>query len=125
MLLIISIISLIVLFLADVVFARKNLYEKTYWLDRVMHFLGGFFVGMFWLELTKLSLLAISLTLLVGVIWEMGEYFLGIRKFKKSGTRKYMIKTKDTIEDLIFDILGAIVWILIIFHCCFFFVGLK
>lgn len=111
---IISIISLAILFLADIIFVRKNLYDKISWLDRVMHFLGGFFVAMFFSSFINYFLLVIVLTFLVGTFWEIGEYFWGIYKFKKSGTKKYLTKTKDTLDDLFFDILGAIVWIFII-----------
>lgn len=100
------------MFLVSTIFTRKELFEKISWLDDVMHFFGGFFVGMFWSSLIPWPLVIIVLTLLMGVAWEIGEYFWGIYKFKKSGTKKYMIKMRDTIEDLFFDILGAVVWVL-------------
>lgn len=125
---IVSIISLVILFSVNLVFEHKGVYEKEktrFWLSKIMHFLGGFFVAMFFSNLIGYPLLVITLAFLAGIFWEIGEYFWGIYKFKKSGTKKYMTEMRDTIEDLFFDILGAIVWILIICHCCFFVVGLK
>ena len=114
MLLFISVISLIVLFLVNFTAECKSFYERFSWFDKVMHFLGGFFVAMFWSSLTQSLLFIISLTLLVGIAWEIYEYFLGIYKLKKIGTKKYMIDMRDTVEDLFFDLIGAIVWISIL-----------
>ena len=114
MLLFISTVSLIILFLLSLIAERKGFYRSFSWLDKVMHFLGGFFVAMFWSGLTQFPLLIISLTLLVGVAWEIYEYFLGIYKLKRLGTKKYMTEIRDTVEDLFFDLLGAIVWIFIL-----------
>ena len=114
MLLFIPIISLIILFLVNFTAERKGFYGRFSWFDKVMHFLGGFFVAMFWSGLTQFLLLIISLTLLVGIAWEIGEYFLGIYKLKRLGTKKYMIDMRDTVEDLFFDLIGALVWVFIL-----------
>ena len=58
--------------------------------------------------------LIISLTFLVGVLWEMQEYFRGIYKFKKYGTKEDIIEMRDSIEDLICDVAGSVAWILIL-----------
>ncbi len=103
MFLFISVVSLVILFLVNFIAARKGFYGRFSWFDKVMHFLGGFFVAMFWSGLIQSPWLIISLTLLVGVAWEIWEY-----------VRKHIGEMRDTIEDLFFDILGAVVWVLAI-----------
>jgi len=104
----IPILGLMFLISRSSFFMRK----KERWIGwKIMHFWGGFFVAMFWSGLVEYSLLVISLTLIVGVLWEFYEYFYGLYKFKKTGTKKYMIKISDTAKDLILDTLGAIVWV--------------
>ena len=78
-----------------------------------MHFFGGFLVAMFGFGFTGYFPFIIAFTFLVGVFWEIAEYFYGIYKFKKFGTSENMIGMRDTIEDLIFDLTGASVWLLI------------
>lgn len=68
---------------------------------------------MFWSGFTRYFPLIIVLTFLVSVFWEIAEYFYGIYKLKKFGTNENMIERRDTIEDLIFDLTGASVWLLI------------
>ena len=114
MLLFISVISLIILFLVNLIAERKDFSGRFSWFDKVTHSLGGFFVAMFWSGLTQFLLLIISLTLLVGAAWEIGRYFFGTYKFKRLGAKKYMINTRDTVEDLFFDFIGAIVWVFIL-----------
>lgn len=72
-------------------------------------------MAMFWSGLTDYFLLVIPLTLLVGVFWEIWEYFYGIYKFKKSGTKENMIEARDTIEDLICDIMGAVAFLFFVY----------
>ncbi len=97
---------------------KRGYYKKgqeSFWFDKIMHFFGGFLVAMFGSGFTRYFPFIIVFTLLVGVFWEIGEYFLGIYKLKKFGTDENMIEMRDTIEDLILDILGACVAVLVLF----------
>jgi len=111
---IVSIAGLIILFLVNLWGARRGYYrkgEENFWFDKIMHFCGGFFVAVFWFGLTQNSIYIILLTLIIGIIWEIAEYIYGVYKFKKTGTGKYMTETRDTLEDLFFDLLGAFSWL--------------
>ena len=112
----ISVIGAIVLLRISSWGKKRGLYKKKgNWFSRIMHFFGGFLVAMFGSGFTRYFPLIIVFTLLVGVFWEIGEYFLGIYKLKKFGTDENMIEMRDTIEDLILDILGACVAVLVLF----------
>lgn len=70
-------------------------------------------MAMFWSSVISYWLLVISLTLLVGVLWEIWEYLFGIL-MKKRGREDLMPEREDTIEDLIMDVTGAAIWALIL-----------
>lgn len=109
----ISAVSIAILFLISHFGQERGWYQrKGNWFSRIMHFFVGFFVAVFWSSFTRYFPLVVVLTFLVGVFWEIAEYFYGVYKLKKFGTRGYMIETKDTIEDLICDISGAYVAVL-------------
>ncbi|HEY4502454.1 MAG TPA: hypothetical protein VJH21_01330 [Candidatus Paceibacterota bacterium] len=92
------------------------LYWLLSWFDILMHFLGGFLVGLitiFALWYTKNILhvdiivtgrrtliLTLSITFTVGVAWELFEYIFNLRD-----AVHYVI---DTMIDLTMDLLGAI-----------------
>ncbi|MDO8483079.1 MAG: hypothetical protein Q7S86_04665 [bacterium] len=91
------------------------LYSFYWWFDIPLHFLGGFCAGLISLYFysyfhrrTAVSmrpsrglLVAIIGTVMVGLAWELFEYFAGIT-FNTVGD--YPI---DTVKDLIMDILGG------------------
>jgi len=104
----VSAACIVVLFLISHFGSRRGWYKKKgNWFSRIMHFFGGFFVVMFWSGFIQNFWQILFFTFLTGVFWEIGEYFYGVYKLKKFGTNKYMTETRDTIEDLFFDILGA------------------
>jgi len=100
---------------------------KIWWADMVLHFGGGFLVGMFGLwfifnsEQSKkykfgaekipsvyIIILAVSFAALIGVLWEFYEFFMD----KITGYKSYSIAVmqeniKDTMSDLFFDIFGS------------------
>jgi len=105
----ISVVCIAILLLISNFGFKRGWYKmKGNWFSRIMHFCGGFFVAMFWSGFIQDFWQILMFTFLVGVFWEIGEYFYGIYKLKKFGTKKYMTQTRDTIEDLICDILGAV-----------------
>ena len=116
----ISGIGLAALFLVNYFVGVKRGYykkgEKNFWFDKIMHFCGGFFVAMFWSAFIADFLFVVHFTFLVGIFWEIGEYLYGVYKLKKSGTSEYMTETRDTIEDLICDILGAVALLFLIYN---------
>lgn len=116
MFLYISAIVLGLMLITRYVFNRTGLFTKKgdkSFVWKIMHFLGGFFVAMFWSGLIGSSFVVIGLVLLVGLAWEFWEYFYGLYKFKTESIRRYMTKISDTIEDLILDIIGAVAWVII------------
>jgi hypothetical protein len=114
-LIIIWFLGTIVLFLVSAWGKKRGYYEKgNFWFDDIMHFSGGLLVAMFCSGFIKYWPLILSLTFLVGVLWEIQEYFRGIYKFKKYGTKEDLIEARDSFEDLACDMAGCIVWLFII-----------
>lgn len=89
------------------------LYWRFPWYDILMHFLGGVVVGAAYLWVVRYELPAFFkkyeaylyvfiFALIVGVVWEVFEYLVGIdREFSRS------MRQSDTVIDLIMDVLGA------------------
>ncbi len=110
----ISAVSIAMLFLISHFGHEQGWYKKKgNWFSSVMHFSGGFFVAMFWSGLVRDYSLVIVFTFLISLFWEMGEYLYGIYKFKKYGTKDGLIENRDTIEDLFYDMAGAVVLVLL------------
>lgn len=89
------------------------LYWRFPWYDILMHFLGGVVVGAVYLWVVRYELPAFfkkyetflyvfAFSLLVGVVWEVFEYLVGIdREFT------YSVRQVDTVIDLIMDVSGG------------------
>lgn len=102
---------------------------KTYqiwWADIILHFSGGFFIGLvaLWFLFNRLNLPVqkevlpyyiilisiISFTALIGVLWEFYEYIMDLITGYKSYSIVVMQENmKDTMSDLFLDLLGAAV----------------
>src|SRR3989344_2106281 len=77
--------------LLHIVAMRFNLYFTLWWFDLVLHFLGGlwcslfvlFYASVFWDGVwekrgwCRMFLVGVSASFIVGVIWELYEYFFG------------------------------------------------
>lgn len=85
------------------------LYWHWWWLDIIMHYLGGVFVAFLFLwsylsmfqKLPK-RLVILGVVVLVGILWEVYEYVMGATDVYFESYRL------DTAMDMFFDILGAI-----------------
>ncbi len=103
----------IAIFILNFLANKFHWYYSIWWFDMPMHFMGGFWLGMvfFWFfKVRKLSLLVnlslvtklIAWVLLIGVGWELFEYFF----------INYMAQNNfdliDTLSDLFFDLFGGI-----------------
>lgn len=103
--------------------------ENFRWFDKVQHFLGGFLVCSIFLLLIKeypqllvfpknpfvALVLVISFVALIGVGWELYEYFTDYfyRNFLHFSIPLIQSNLDDTMEDLIFDLLGGLTGTLI------------
>ncbi len=109
-------VLVIVIALAHLFAMEFNLYFHVWWFDLVMHFLGGFWCGLFALDRFRKTWLkrglkpgigrVISAGLLgafvFGILWEIYEYTFGFTFTSKSS---YVV---DTVLDLIMDSAGGI-----------------
>lgn len=75
------------------------------------HFAGGLLTGMFFFSLTERAPLAVILTIMVGILWEVYEQIVWKLFVKK---KKFQPKLPDTINDLVLDFLGSVVAVLLI-----------
>lgn len=103
------------IFIADFLAHKFFWYSLIWYFDMIMHFLGGLWVGLFFIYVVSFKksisyginifLNIIIATLIIGLLWELYEYYLNI----VSGTDFILA---DTISDLLFDLFGSIVAIL-------------
>jgi len=108
---------------ADTMGNTFDFYTKFNWFDRVTHFTGGATTGVFaifalsyfdnknhWkLSLKTLIIFAITLTLSLAVLYEFWEYF----EYSVLNYKLIIIGVTDTIDDLLFDFLGATTFVLL------------
>lgn len=93
------------------------LYWKFWWFDILTHFLGGLWVSisLLWFffqfgsvnvfknKKNHIFLVAFVGTILIGVMWEIFEYYFGISGVNASNY------VRDTATDIFFDLMGGIV----------------
>ncbi len=103
-----SLFGLIILFIADIFSVRifKIHNDRFY---SPFHFLGGLLTTFLFLGLYKNIIIALSLTIITGILWEIGEWLLWKLILKK---QKYKPEARDTLNDLILDFLGGIIAVL-------------
>ncbi len=87
-------------------------YSLIWYLDIIMHFLGGFWVGLFFIYVFSIKKPTISIsslflkvflaTLIIGVLWEIYEFSLHVISATSFDFR-------DTISDIFFDLLGSVI----------------
>lgn len=100
---------LIISFLA----IKLKLYDIFWWFDRPMHFYGGYVAGLLIIALLfrnkisfsskKFFFLLLLGAFLVGIAWEFFELFV------ENHTGADLVSMRDSIEDLICDMLGSFV----------------
>jgi len=129
-----AILFLILIFLIDMVFGLGLRFYRILYFDLILHFLGGFFVAMFFYDYLKeymkapkidteqsrsikKLLIITGATVFIGVIWEFSEYiataFLSNYLYNNYGIICCMGNLSDTVNDLTMDIIGAIAFILL------------
>ena len=117
-------IFIILIFSGHIASLAVGGFYKIWWADSALHFLGGFWVGLFALwflfnfartplnaELFPayiLILALLSFTALMGVFWEFFEFILDkITGYKSYSAIILQKNLEDTLSDLLFDLLGA------------------
>ncbi|MEX2090703.1 MAG: hypothetical protein WD989_01050 [Candidatus Paceibacterota bacterium] len=113
---------LVFIFLINLPGLYYQWYLNYWWFDVVLHFLGGFFIAMFFaayldehiLGTSKLknALVIIGAAMFVGVVWEFAEYIanqtLTEPFYRYFEVRAYFMgDLSDTVNDLTMDMLGA------------------
>ncbi|MCE9549277.1 hypothetical protein K8Q98_02660 [Candidatus Nomurabacteria bacterium] len=99
---------MLLMFLANSLIIKFHLYYSVWWVDMVMHFGGGFWVGLFFFYVfytrewfsSKLLSVFISI-LLIGLLWELFEYYLNIISYEP-------FVLSDTLSDIFFDMAGGL-----------------
>ena len=113
-----AVLSLIILFSLTAILGEMGIFRFFPWADILLHFLGGFFVAMFFVDFLHRALkversllsdliIILGASLLVGVVWEIFEYCLNfilpsaVDLFRGGDLF-------DTLKDLIVDTAGAL-----------------
>lgn len=91
---------------------QYSLLWHWWWYDSILHTLGGVAIGIFAVRLaqffnTRDLMLVLGFGVFIGVGWELFEWTLGM---PRSIFLNYAV---DTIKDLVFDMTGAILGLLI------------
>ena len=96
------------MFLANDIINKFHFYDTVWWVDIVMHFLGGFWVSLFFLYIfhdklpKEKHLLVISLCVIfIGVGWELFEFVM-------DQIAKAPNNFSDSFSDLVLDIIGGL-----------------
>lgn len=114
--LLLALISTVVVAGINKIASMFYLYWTIGWFDNLVHFLGGFTIGLFFIWICFVSgvfsknypgrkkaiLYSVVGVLIVGIGWEIFEYVNGLTQ----STESYSL---DVAHDLISDILGAII----------------
>lgn len=115
---------LVAIFIVDLWARINHLYFSVWWIDNLMHFAGGLFVGLFslylyyfwqyadskhksWKFIIIFSVLVVSF---IGILWEYFEFLLEVIIKRRFGPIELEFLTlPDTLFDLFFDITGGII----------------
>lgn len=113
---------LVAIFIVNAVGLYYGWYLDHLWFDVALHFLGGFFIAMFFTAYLKeyvsdtaklkSTLVIVGAAMFIGVTWEFVEYIANqtlVEPFYKYfGVRAYFMgDLSDTVNDLTMDMLGA------------------
>lgn len=122
----ISIFSTALLFLITFVLAKFGFFEIFPRFDNVAHFLGGFFLALFFIDYFRKALMAerrllgdiliiVGASLIIGVFWEIFEFVLTVSQDYTNITFR-MGDLADTLKDLLVDMAGAAMMFFLIRH---------
>lgn len=123
-----AVLGLAIVYIIDWVWVFTRVFYRMPTADAVFHFLGGLFVGLFFVDffwkalavergLRRDAAIIVGLTLLVGLAWEVHEYLLDLAVggfFKARDLDCCIGDLADTLSDLLLDALGAVaavVWV--------------
>ena len=115
--LVISVIALVCIFFLNVSFGMYYGFgNRHYWFFEILHFLGGFFVAMFFSNFFRSAIFIFTGLGIVTILWESTEILIAkipvLSNFVKKKLRQKDVKPKlsDTILDIILNFTGAIVF---------------
>src|ERR1035437_2761720 len=107
---------IVFIFLLNSLAGEFHWYSSIWYFDMPMHFLGGFWLGLFFLWFFypnnlsfKLIFKIILCVLLIGILWELFELFF------VNYVGQLSFNTLDTTSDLSFDLVGGFSSILYFF----------
>lgn len=100
------------IFFADKLANKFYWYNSIWYFDIIMHFLGGMWIGLFFIyvfsrrSLDNLIFKVVLSVLLIGIFWEIFEFFVN----NVIGQTPFNIV--DTLFDIIFDLFGGLLSVL-------------
>ena len=99
----------------NIISVKLYLHWSLWWIDIILHFLGGLCVALFALWFSsgksdlknwsqkKILFVALTSAICVGILWELYELYFGLT-FLSDGARYFV----DTAKDLTMDFVGGI-----------------
>ena len=106
------ILLMFLLFIVNFLILKFYWYSLIWYSDIIMHFLSGFWVGLFFIYIFSIKksipsafLLFFKVffaTLAIGLLWELYEFFLNTISFTS-------FDLVDTVSDVFFDLLGSVI----------------
>ena len=100
------------IFFADKLADKFYWYNSIWYFDIIMHFLGGVWVGLFFIyvfsrrSLDNLIFKVVLSVLLIGIFWEIFEFYVN------NVVGRTPFNVVDTLFDIIFDFFGGLLSVL-------------
>ena len=105
-----SVVALITTYsIAQISSFKFKIHDDIYY--SLFHFFGGVFTGMFFYSIFGQKELAILLTFIIALLWEVHEWILWKYWLKE---KIYKPKKRDTIADIILGTVGATLFIILL-----------
>lgn len=115
-----TLLTVLILFLFFVLSLCPSSFGKKYsWVFPLLHFFTGFLLAFLFNKYFGNKIAVLFLVFCVGLLWEIYEIAVDKIKFLKNVFKKYLniadtsLSLKDTLADLVLDISGAILFLLI------------
>lgn len=116
--LLISILALGIIFAANLTIGMYYGFDvRHYWFFEMLHFLGGFFMAMFFSSFFQSVVLILAGLAAVTFLWELAEFLIAkIPAASEYVERKFRLNSvdfewKDTVLDIFLNFSGAVLFI--------------
>lgn len=109
----ISMLALPTILFISMLVSRNMKYDNSYWFFELFHFLGGFFLAMFFSNFLDLGVWVLYAVIAAGIFWEILEFIVFLSSRLKTLLRQNQLTLRDTFLDLFLDAFGGAIFVLV------------